>query len=196
MTRMNLLPAELVARRCRARRIAMWAWVLCAGGAVAVAGGALVRVTSSGLGLDTSVKITAIRAQTEEERGATARLTAEAADLRRRAQVAAQVSRRPDWSILLGVLASERGGGVVLESVEVKPVPSGAVAPSGFAISVAGLAETMSDAQGYVLRLEGLGMFDEVRLVETVRTTARGREAVRFAVVFRLTGGVGEGGGA
>lgn len=193
MTRLNLLPAGLVVRRQRARRIAAWSWVVGVGAVCALACGVGLHVSATGLAGDPSARVLAVQQQSAAEADSTAKITAEIGELRRRAQVAAQVSRRPNWSVLLALLAERRGADVVLVAVGVTPTPAGAVAPTGFSVQVSGVAETMASAQRYVLELEASGVFDEVRLLETARGQVGAQEAVRFGVVLALRGHADDG---
>lgn len=110
------------------------------------------------------------------------------------------IGRHPDWSLLLRVLARERGERVVLERLQLKRTdkpaekPADTAVPGGpgpvpatpaseqYGVRLAGQALSQGDATQFTLRLENLGFFDSVRLVETRPVNVQGREYVAFQV--------------
>lgn len=122
---------------------------------------------------------------------------------------ARRASDRPDWSLLLTLIESERGADVMLESVEIsggmQPDDAGggagpgaaprAAAPSGSApkkkierydIKISGLAESPAAASALVLRLERLGLFSKIQLAETRPREIEGMTKTAFRLEAEL----------
>ena len=88
------------------------------------------------------------------------------------------VSEHPDWSVLLAVLSQQLQDQVVLRQVElIAPERS----PQGiFVLHVQGHAESQAAVSQFVLRLEGLGLFETVKLVESRRAPILNQAATGF----------------
>lgn len=108
---------------------------------------------------------------------------------------------RPDWSVLLRVLAERRGEGVALSLVELgedysrpeKGAPANAPPRlEGYTARLGGVALTQQAITGYVLELEGSGIFDDVRLKETRAKSMDGREGVAFEIMGTIRAGAGK----
>ncbi|HYF14228.1 MAG TPA: PilN domain-containing protein [Phycisphaerales bacterium] len=191
----NLLPAP---RAAALRRRAMVRWWLVGLGVYALA--------AAGLGVGAKVSLAAddgvheelsrsdaeLKSRTAEEESLRKQLDA----VRRRHDAAMSVGHHPDWSGLLALLARSRGEGIVLDGVTMSletrapaPTPGAAKPPAAprarvFKVHVRGAALHVRSANEFVLALEDSGLFDSVRLAETVSDAAGSR--TRFEVVAEL----------
>jgi len=122
------------------------------------------------------------------------------------------VGQQPDWSVLLMLLADGLGNEVVLKSCEldeiVIPLESTAGRRAGsrlvttssltekpgrmaFVLRVAGFGRSQTDVSLFVLRLERSGMFDNVRIVSTMREPFLNAKAIAFRLECSLEGKTG-----
>ncbi len=211
MNDINLIPRYRIEARQRRSRIRAWAWGCAGYAAVMVAACAVAasvfgggdRSTSGEMGrmerqlADTNRQLTLVRPEMDEAR---AQLDAGRA-----------VTVQPDWGLLLKLLAQSRGDSVVLDRVALSPVEAPTVAekieatkpaaggnialaaakkkrdaekrkPLCVEIQISGLARTQLDVSQFVLRLEQIKLFDQVKLLDTSRA-APGESAV---ISFRL----------
>ncbi len=105
-----------------------------------------------------------------------------------------EVTGLPDWSLLLGLLAKQVGDDVVLSECNLLPVeqtvqvasPSpqknAPAAGATISLSVAGLARSQPAVSQFVLRLEELGLFTKVKLVDTRREPFLDGNAIAFQI--------------
>ncbi len=181
---MNLIPTSVTASRLWRRRLRVWVTV------GAVTAGALV-ATDIGLraavhGPEASHQAAHARLVNREE-VLGGQLTDHAKaleDVRRRTELTARVTTRPDWSLLLAALAAERGEGVSLTSCAVDEIDKG----EGVRVTVSGLSLAQSDVQAFVIALEQTGLFDEVVLLDTRRAISGGSERLSFNIAAAITG--------
>lgn len=174
----NLLSPRLRQLAAIRRRTRLWATVL--GGYVVLvlgAGGSFAALDSSGPDLAARLKDAQARlesAKAEFTRSAAA-LNAE----RRKVEAASVVSKHPDWSVVLELLARSCSPGLSLTRVDLSRLEvrsaddatrglgkNAAAVGGGYSIGVQGTAPTQSDATSYVLALERSGVFDRVEIVE------------------------------
>jgi Tfp pilus assembly protein PilN len=102
-------------------------------------------------------------------------------------RAAQEITERPDWSILLAVLADSLGDDVVLEAVDVPaPADPAGPLPQPQRLRLVAQAQSQAAATQFVLRLEALRLFSRVQLEKTTTTTARGGTGVRFQVNCRF----------
>jgi len=90
------------------------------------------------------------------------------------------VGKQPDWSILLALLARDLGNDVVLKHCQLDlvsdaPTLAGGSKPKPFVLRIRGMGRTQMAVSTFVLRLENMGLFTEVKRtkasVETFMTT-------------------------
>ena len=122
------------------------------------------------------------------------------------------VGRQPDWSVLLTLLADGLGNDVVLKSCQLDEImiPLGVAAGGrsepqlhvtsvsedkkqqvAFVLCIAGFGRSQTAVSQFVLRLERSGMFDNVRLVSTIREPFLNAKAIAFRLECRLEGQTG-----
>lgn len=173
----DLLPLGRRVRRARREAVAGWivAGVLVAVASIAPAGAMALAARD---GSDDVARRVArserLKAQFEAE---APRLKGEIQRLQRRDAVLRQVEDRADWRGMLGAIA-EIGEGVRFERVECNADR----VRGQLTVSLIGLTESLPQAQGFVLRMEGLEMFDNVTLESTSRVVMPAKEITRFEV--------------
>ncbi len=119
------------------------------------------------------------------------------------------IADQPDWSTLLALIGTATGDDVMLRTFELQPVSSNGSAaagpakasaaptaaksagggngtvpgqPGGFVLSASGLAHSQLAVTQFVLRLEKVGLFSKVTLLDTSREPFRDIEATSFRV--------------
>ncbi len=199
MNDFNLLPERHSHALARRRRMLNWA----------VAGGAYIAlVTAGAIGTYAGSGPSRAAAQRERQEIETnietgkseiAQLNKQLADARHRLRTSVEVSRHPDWSILLKVLADLRDPSMLLDRVELskvtaevptKPLPgkkkSAPQTTSRFVLKLSGMAPTLESVPAFVLRLENIGLFSTVKLVESRVADLNSRPVAMFRVECSL----------
>ena len=122
------------------------------------------------------------------------------------------IGQQPDWGVLLTLLADGLGNDVVLSSCELDeiiiPLEITAGRPAGpqlvttsslaekpermaFILRVTGFGRSQTAVSLFVLRLERSGMFDNVRIVSTIREPFMNAKAIAFRLECSLEGSTG-----
>lgn len=204
----NLIPASRQDGKHRRARTRMWCAVgLCYGGLVmlAVIFTRLLWVFDS---RSLSSQLAGLMAEIENADDAAKGLRVELRNARALAETRNVVADQADWSVLLAVLSQTTGNDVVLRSVQLQtqeereeapaPVTATAAASSTaaatnskttnkseqrvYSFAIAGLGQSQSAVSQFLLRLEQLRLFDQVRLVETRREPFLDQEAIAFRI--------------
>jgi hypothetical protein len=213
MKPVNLIPARRIIAKQRRRHVrrcvvicSTWAFVV---SAVCVAGQGLTPAVAGEGNLAERLERAARDIEANEQLVAAARdeLAAAQATLRATRSIADQ----PDWSALLALMGRATGDDVMLRSFDLQPAPAvPAVAPkggnnargpqpapaparaAGFVLATGGLAQSQLAVTQFVLRLERIGLFSRVTLLDTSREPFRDGEATSFRVecVIDATPGV------
>lgn len=183
----DLLPIHR--RQKRARRIAVSRWIT-AGVLVAVGslGPAGVVALSSGDGmLEVTERIARSTKSVEQLKAEEPALRRSIAELQRTDALLRTAEDRPDWRPLLHTI-ERAGGDARFERIEARLVRDGS---PEIRLSMTALVGGLTEARDLVLRLESLGVFQEVTLSNTTRITIGSTEAVRceIAAKARLSGG-------
>ena len=215
MKAVNLIPVRRILARQRRRHVrrctvtcATWAGVvlgLCVVGQGLGPGG----VQGSDVLSDRMDKVVR-EIETQEQALTVARAELSSAQATLRATRA--IANQPDWSVLLALLGKATGDDVMLRSIELQPSqpqatvtagqraavaapvrPGGpaAVAPrraAGYVLSASGLAQSQLAVTQFVLRLERMGLFSRVTLVDTSREPFRDTEATSFRLECVIDG--------
>jgi len=123
------------------------------------------------------------------------------------------VENQADWSLLLGVVASEMGDDVVLRECTLRtadaafgpastglsaaaprtPAPGPSSAADEYVVEVRGYGRTQTAVSHFVLRLERSGLFSKVTLEESRREGFLNGDAISFRLHCRIVGGEGAG---
>ncbi|MEM7629841.1 MAG: hypothetical protein AAF356_10520 [Planctomycetota bacterium] len=183
----ELLPAPLVTHRRIERLRALWISVgaigLCLSG---TALGVIHGVVLSG-GVPGVAELARTEAELERLRNESASIRADAERIAVGGRLGIRMSQRPDWGLVLAMLESLRGEGVVLVAVSCATEDGADGLPGGRArIIVEGLAESQGAAQRYLLDVERCGMFSSARLGRTVRADAPSRVLTAFTVDLQI----------
>jgi Tfp pilus assembly protein PilN len=197
----NLIPAERLARRRRKARLCWWT-AACGAYVVLLCGSSLalhrIRATQ-----DRNVKeqLAAITRQVEQDNKTMLELRRELAEATTALETTRAIREQPDWSKLFLGLAEQMGDEVVLSRCQlVTLTPDGKVVGEGWtesagarplaafltecrhALTLHGFGKTQESVSRFVLRLEGAGAFDQVRLSNSSRQTFLDGQAVGFSV--------------
>jgi len=118
-------------------------------------------------------------------------------------QTIIEISEQPDWSLLLDAVGRAQSDDIFLTDCEVALSSSteahGPVdlahhsAPGGLALRLVGMGRSQETIAHFVLRLQGLPIFERVKLMQTSRQQFEGIPAVGFEVVCPLRGQMGGG---
>lgn len=204
----NLIPAhrrvaQLWRRRTRSWGVAVAIYALAIGGVWAGA-----HVVWSGSDRALARDLAEVNTQLEDAQRMVTQLRPRLAEAQTTLAATRSVGTKPDWSLLLGVLARLLGEETVLTACELEPVitaaptasvklpgqdakPS-AVGPSQavrrYVLRLRGLGRTQSAVSDYVLRLEQAGLFEKVTLIDTRTEPFMDGHAVAFRVECLLGG--------
>lgn len=200
MNDINLLPTHRVQRL--ARRQHTLAWVVGASiyTAVVVLGAAGTYAGTGPSRAAAQKEREEIERSIETGKGEIAQLNQRLADARHRLKTSVEVSKHPDWSILLKLLADLRDSRMVLDKVELnkvtieapgakaaqakkKPVPA---SRQKFVLKLSGIAQSLDTVPPFVLRLEGIGLFSSVKLLESRTGELQGRPMAMFRIECAL----------
>jgi hypothetical protein len=186
----NLIPLGLRAARSRNRRMRRWA-LACASYA------AVVLVTCALIGkcwtadCQTIDRSNASASQKiEEDNRALASRRAQLAEKQEQSRTAEAIQGQPDWSYLLGGIASQMGDDLVLREVRLGAAPGNEnrgvadalTGPRRFLFSIHGVSRTGTGVSKFVSDLEKLQFFDDVKLLRTSRETFLNGPATGFEV--------------
>jgi Tfp pilus assembly protein PilN len=142
-------------------------------------------------------------------------LTARAAVLTKQLDRLNRIQGHPDVNALVRVVASQLGDRLILDSIAMERIVQAAKEPargrigadakpaaaaqssSYFQIDIAGLAKDQPDVTSFVLRLEQLGLFDKVTVLESGKKDVHGAELTHFRIRCRAdqAAAPGKGGG-
>ncbi len=197
----NLIPAERLARRRRKTRLCWWT-TACGIYVVLLCGSSLalqrVRATQ-----DRTVngQLAALTQQVEQDNKTVLELRRELAEAITALETARAIRDQPDWSKLFLGLAEQMGDEIVISRCQLmtltpegKIVGEGWTEPSGAkplgtflvecrrTLTLSGFGKTQESVSRFVLRLEGAGAFDQVRLGNSSRQTFMEGQAVGFSV--------------
>lgn len=205
MIQINLLPQarrQAMARRARVRACVAASACYCIAG---VLGGAAFWASGPSQTLANS-GVSSGRATRDEIEADLTDLRARAMELSRRESRLSQIELQPRVGELTRVLVNQLSDGVVLESLSMRRqtpqaseaatrgrLGAGATAPAAaarggrvYVVDLGGLARSQADVTAFVLRLEALGLFDAVSVLESGEADASGSLA-RFRVQCRAT---------
>jgi hypothetical protein len=205
MTDVNLIPARrLAAKRVKAR---VCRWLVICGTYLAAL--ALAAVAASifrpGRNSDLPGQLAAVTGQIEQENKSMLELRRALAEVTGALETKRAFREQPDWSMLLAGLARQLGEDLVLTRCRLKafkedsgaPVQGGSppAAPKSlraslveqrYQMTLSGFGRTQESVSQFALGLEGIGLFDRVRLVNSSRQTFCSSQAVGFTVECRL----------
>lgn len=182
----NLLPRALVVRQ-QARRCTR-VWIMAAGVYTLAALGVCASISAvpSPARGNAAQRVAEVRSRIEASEKQT--LAAKAASAKAARAIAARqaVGVHPDWSVLLSSLAALRGETIVLDEVEIRTESPTAGGARQATVRIGGIAPGAAEISGFVLKLEGLGVFDRVSQQEATARRIGSVEALAFRVECRI----------
>lgn len=191
MNGVNLIPASRRLAQKRRHRMRLW---------VAMASGHALLVMTACVGARfiwgstqnaTAGELTAIEKRNADLNGKIADLRRQVADAELNFKTAESISDHPDWNILLSLLNGSIADEIILREVLLTPEP-GAKRHARFSLQLRGFAKSQAGVSQFVLRLQKIGLFDDVKLLRTGREPLLNTQAVSFDISC----GIGEEGKA
>ena len=201
MNDVNLIPTERLARRRRMARLRIWA-VICG---IYLTALAVALLSAHAVWADSDNGMTEEFKSTEQR---VQRYNVSIVELRKelaKARTALEMNRamtsQPRWSKLLILLGDQLGDEVVLNNCQLAALNKNGKDSTGplqesfsssaadtrlaeqrYKLNLSGLGRTQSSVSQFVLRLERIGVFDSVRLVNSYRQPFLSGHAVTFSV--------------
>lgn len=100
-----------------------------------------------------------------------------------------EVTERPDWSVMLRIIAQSLGDDLVLNVVDTSPANAATAAAEPKKVVLTGVGRSQAAVTQFVLRIESLRLFGHVRLAQTAAQSLRGTEGVGFQLICTLPEG-------
>jgi len=205
MNDVNFIPAErLAAKRCKAR-IYLWA-VACGTYVVLLAAGSLAAcVLCPGRDGDPAEQLAEAENQIKQDNKAMLELRRTLAETTAAMETTRAIREQPDWSRLLTGLSQELGQELVLtrcqlvamredgkaltepwsDALLAKPLLT-LVTKHRYQLVLQGFGRTQESVSRFALGLEGIGLFERVRLINSSRQTFLSGQAVAFTIECRF----------
>jgi Tfp pilus assembly protein PilN len=201
----NLIPAERLARRRRKARLCLW--TAACGTYLALLCGSSLALQRARATQDRNVngQLAAVTRQVEQDNKSMLKLRRELAETTTALETTRAIREQPDWSRLFLGLAEQMGDEVVISRCQLmtltpdgKAVGEGWIGSSGaqplgtfltecrHTLTLQGFGKTQESVSRFVLRLEGTGAFDQVRLGNSSRQTFLDGQAVGFSIECRF----------
>lgn len=201
MGHVSLIPAERLIRRRRKARLYLWTAV-CGAYTILLVGGSLtLRVLHATEGRNVKERLATVTREIEQDSQTMLKLRRELAEATAVLETARAIHAQPDWSRLFMGLSDQLGEEIVIcrcrlvtlsEDEKIIAEPWGESSPpkplSAFftacrhRLTLAGFGKTQESVSRFVLRLEGVGAFDLVRLTSSSRQSFLDGEAVAFMI--------------
>lgn len=181
MRGVNLIPAAR--RRATNRRARVRVWSAATGGYVALAIAAVIgfRVISGDGGATLAAQAQQAGAELAACKTSIAAARTELKTLLVQSDTNDVIHGRPDWSILLNMIAGATGDDIVLRVCHISPAGQAhAEATDRFHIAIGGLARSQTAVNAFVLRLERTGVLEKVKLVQSRREPFLEADAIGF----------------
>ncbi len=197
----NLIPAYRLLARRRKTRLCVWATVCGVYGALVVIGSLTFHVAHAGVSRSQTQQLEAADQQIEQDNRAMVDLRRQLAETNMALTTTQAIRGQPAWSQLLTGLSAQLGNEIVLSRCQLATATADgkAVTATGcefvptlplgtfltgcrHTLLLNGYGTSQESVSKFVLRLEGSGAFDLVRLVNSSRQTFLKGEAVGFSV--------------
>ena len=201
MNDVNFIPAERLAARRRRARIYLWV-VACGTYVVLLAAGSLAAyVLCPGQDADLAEQLADAETQSKQNNEAMLGLRRTLAETTAALETTRAIREQPDWSRLLTGLSHELGQELVLNRCQLvairedgksltepwsdallaKPLLA-LVTKQRYQLVLQGFGQTQESVSRFALGLEGIGLFERVRLINSSRQTFLRGQAVAFTV--------------
>ncbi|MBK7406099.1 MAG: hypothetical protein IPJ41_16205 [Phycisphaerales bacterium] len=180
----DLFPKGLRAARSRRRRIRQWGAVLVLEVLMLAAASIILRADRVDSVGEVRATIKSTVAQIDVVNGAIGQSRARLQEVERQMAVVNEVSRHPDWSIVLALLGREAEGTIVVENCQLFPASqTTAGGPAEFRFTLQGTCNAQRDLTKFVQSLQSSGVFSRVVVAETTRIPGeRGSETLHFSI--------------
>ena len=201
MSDVNLIPAGRLAGKRRRTRLYVWVTICGVYASMVAAGSLTFHVAHAGEDRRRSAQLEAVAQQIEQDNRTVLDLRRRLAETNTALETTQAIHGQPDWSKLLVGLSAQLGDEIVLcraqlatrtaDNKAVNAEASGSLAamPLGTLLTdcrhtlvLSGFGKSQEAVSRFVLRLEGSGAFDLVRLANSSRQTFLKGEAVAFTV--------------
>jgi hypothetical protein len=216
MSDFNLIPADRLESSYRKARLRMWIVPLGAYLIVLVAASLAIKVFWSAPGLivgsnEVRKSISETKQYIEQYKSEIVSLREELAERTAELETTKVLDSQPDWSKLFILLGNELGEEIVLNYCQLESLfsvgspedkgdknskdsasryvgqhPFLSSAGKTWGLSLAGFGCTQSSVSQFVLRLEQMNIFKQVRLVDSHRQSFLGEDALAFTIECRL----------
>jgi hypothetical protein len=177
MLGVNLIPAERRSALQRRGRLRRWGAAMIAYGGLVMAACVGARITWAPGDGASAEDLTQLQARNTQLNGMIAQSRKQTLEAHTEIKTAQSITDQPDWNIVLTLLGQTVGEEIVLKQIQLRPEQGAA---KSYSLVVRGVAMTQTGASKFIARLEGLQLFDQVKLVRTGRETVLDTPAVSF----------------
>lgn len=198
MQGVNLIPAPRRAAQQRKRRLRAWIILATVYGGLVLAACGTIRVMGDH-GTATAAELSDYQRHIQQLDLKLTDLQKQLAEVESSRRTTAAISDQPDWSVLFPILGTTVGDNVVLREIQLKPETdsrqnkgSQARQPA-FNLQLRGFAKSQPGVAQFVLRLQQLNLFDEVKLQRTGREPLSSAQVVTFEIFCTLREGANAG---
>lgn len=181
MNRRNLLPPHRITAKRRRRATRRWVAIDATYLALLVIGGAAYAWSVTGPSEADGRHNTV--ADVARLNKSLTHLKQQAATLDAQLKSAQEITDRPDWSVLLAVLAGTLGDDVVLNAVDCSTAANAGSDALPQTCRLGGVGRTQGAVTQFAVRIEQLSLFARVRLTQTAPQTFYGGQGIGFTIV-------------
>jgi len=198
MTQINLIPAYRLAAAQRRTRMRTWLTV------DALYGSALLAATLVGTALldrggeNLHHQLALMQTEINSGNQAVSALRPTITEARQKLEASHAVTAQPDWSVLLAFLAKLRGEDIVFSRCQLVPAQevrredetvNESEPRRTLWIQISGFGLSQTAVSRFVLDLEDVQLFDQVKVIHTKRQAFRSAEAIEFQLQCVLSDG-------
>jgi Tfp pilus assembly protein PilN len=194
MNRINLIPPHR--RKARAKRVRLRGWITINVGYAFVLGLVFISVYAQSFTSKLpAAELTAIDREVDQAKNQLSAVRSAIAHAQQIAASSRDLSDQPDWSRLLAPLANSQGNEIVLGECDLSAIKDDAAKTKSHAdrmsLHLVGLGRSQWAVAQFMLRLEAMGLFDHVNLVQSSREQFMQSDAVKFELNCPLRGRMG-----
>lgn len=183
----NLIP--ITRRIAQQRRRRLQGWI---GGAIGWTGALLAvcigaRLSySTGPAANAAAELPAVQQQIVDLNDKIAAVRKQLTEAQVVHETAQTVTDQPDWSILLSILGSAISDDVALREINLKPNPKD---KKQYIVELRGFSRTQPGVSQFVIKLQQVGLFDDVKLLRTGREPVLNVSAITFDLACEIRDG-------
>ncbi len=204
MQAINLIPTHRTQAKRQRRNVRRWVALTLGYATMLTVVSVLCQTVWSDVDRSQTHQLAQVAERIEQSNAAITALQPQLAHVRLSLAIEQQIVSQPDWSILLAMLGEVMGEDIVLRECELTPLyADGQRSPSGMALMhgpngtiklgahqyqlhLSGLGRSQSAVSRFVLRLEETRLFEQVKLINTMREPVRGIDAFSFKLECTL----------